>query len=46
MNPTRTPGNEPDAGDMSTEPGFETPHDNPAEQDLPDEDAGALGDFA
>ena len=46
MTPTRTPGNEPDPGDMSAEPSFETPNDSPPEQDLPEEDAGALGDFA
>jgi len=46
MNPTRTPGNEPDPGDMATEPPFGTPKDNPAEHELPDEDAEALGDFA
>jgi len=46
MSPTRIPGNEPDAGDMSTEPGFGTPSDNPAEHNLPDDDADKLGDFA
>lgn len=46
MNPTRIPGNEPDPGDMSTEPGFDTPADAPTKPDLPDEDAEALGDFA
>ncbi|RYE96931.1 MAG: hypothetical protein EOO77_40030 [Oxalobacteraceae bacterium] len=46
MNPTRIPGNEPDPGDMSTEPSFGTPSDNPAEHDLPDDDADKLGDFA
>ena len=33
-------------GDMSTEPGFGTPSDNPAEHNLPDDDADKLGDFA
>ena len=46
MSPTRIPGNEPDPGDMSTEPGFGTPSNNPAEHDLPDDDADKLGDFA
>ena len=46
MSPTRIPGNEPDPGDMSTEPGYGTPSDNPAEHDLPDDDADKLGDFA
>jgi hypothetical protein len=45
MNPTRIPGNEPDPGDMSTEPGT-TPNDQPERHDLPDEDAAKLGDFA
>ncbi|MGN8000694.1 hypothetical protein [Sphingomonas sp. 22176] len=45
MNPTLIPGNEPDPGDMSTEPGPATRNHNPAE-DLPDEDAESLGDFA
>lgn len=46
MDPTRIPGNEPDHGDMSTEPGFETSNENPAEHDLLDDDADKLGDFA
>jgi hypothetical protein len=46
MNPTRIPGNEPDAGDMSTEPGTRGPDDQPQRHDLPDDDAEKLGDFA
>ena len=46
MNPTRIPGNEPDPGDMSTEPGIGMPNDNPAEHDLPDDEADKLGNFA
>ena len=45
MNPTRIPGNEPDPGDMSTEPGTAAPNDQPENHDLPD-DAEKLGDFA
>jgi hypothetical protein len=45
MNPTRIPGNEPDPGDMSTEPGTRKPNENPGQHDLPD-DAEKLGDFA
>lgn len=45
MNPTRIPGNEPDPGDMSTEPETGTPNGNPNNHDLPDE-AENLGDFA
>ena len=43
MIPTR-PGNEPDPGDMSTEPN-ET-GDVPVAPDLPDEEAEKLGDLA
>lgn len=46
MSPTRTAGNEPDPGDMSTEPGFGPPSDNSAEHDQPDDDVDKLGDFA
>jgi len=46
MNPTRIPGNEPDPGDMSTEPGTGAPNDQPESHDLPDDDAEKLGDFA
>jgi len=46
MNPTRIPGNEPDPGDMSTEPGTGAPNNQPENHDLPDEDAEKLGDFA
>lgn len=45
MNPTRIPGNEPDPGDMSTEPGIGAPNDDPDNHDLAD-DAENLGDFA
>ena len=45
MNSTRIPGNEPDPGDMSTEPGTAPPSDQPGNHDLPD-DAEKLGDFA
>lgn len=44
MDPTRIPGNEPDPGDMSTDPGTDT--DTPNEHGLPDDEAEALGDFA
>lgn len=43
MTPTR-PGNEPDAGDMSTDPDESGPA--PLAPDLPDEEAEKLGDFA
>jgi len=46
MNPTRIPGNEPDAGDMSTDPDTGIPSDHPAEHDLPDDEADKLGNFA
>ena len=46
VNPTRIPGNEPDPGDMSTEPGTGVPNDQPSTPDLPDEDAEKLGNFA
>ena len=36
MNPTH-PGNEPDPGDMSTEPGVETPSEQPVDTGLPDD---------
>ena len=45
MNPTRIPGNEPDPGDMSAEPGTGPPNDKLENHDLPDE-AENLGDFA
>ena len=37
MNPTRIPGNEPDPGDISREPGTEVPTDQPENHDLPDD---------
>ena len=46
MNPTRIPGNEPDPGDMSTEPGTAAPSDETEKHDLPDADAEKLGNFA
>ena len=39
MSPTHIPGDEPDADDVSTEPGMGTPDDRPAEHDLPDDEA-------
>lgn len=42
MNPTR-PGNEPDPADMSPVPTDENVPDTP---DLPDDEAGKLGNFA
>ena len=45
MNPTHIPGNEPDPGDMSTEPGTTTP-DVPTDHGLPDGEAEELGNFA
>lgn len=45
MNPTRIPGNEPDPGDMSTEPGVGLPAEQDDHHVLPD-DADKLGDFA
>jgi hypothetical protein len=44
MEPTRIPGNEPDPGDMSTEPG--TTPDLPTDADLPEAEADELGNFA
>ncbi len=46
MNTTRIPGNEPDPGDMSTEPGTEPPNDEAKKHDLPDDEADKLGNFA
>ena len=46
MGPTHIPGNEPDDGDMSTEPGNGAPGDQPERHDLPDDEAEQLGDFA
>lgn len=43
MTPTR-PGDEPDPGDMSTDP--EEKDGGPSVPDLPDDDAATLGDFA
>ena len=43
---TRVPGNEPDPGDMSTEPGVEAPTDESKKHDLPDDEAEKLGNFA
>lgn len=45
MNPTHIPGNEPDPGDMSTEPD-RTPADLPHDHGLPDDEAEKLGNFA
>ena len=46
MNMTRVPGNEPDPGDMFTEPGLEAPTQETETQDLPDDEAEKLGNFA
>ncbi|UUL83179.1 hypothetical protein [Sphingomonas qomolangmaensis] len=46
MNTTHIPGNEPDPGDMATEPGIEIPVNQPENRDLPEDDAESLGDFA
>jgi hypothetical protein len=43
MNPLRPPGNEPDPGDMSTDPGAPAPVDTPGEPMVPDEEAEQLG---
>jgi hypothetical protein len=45
MSLNRIPGNEPDAGDMSTEPGVLLP-DGAANHDLPEDDAEKLAGFA
>jgi hypothetical protein len=46
MNMTRVPGHEPDPGDVSEEPGIETPDDGTKKHDLPDDEAEKLGTFA
>jgi len=46
MNMPRVPGNEPDPGDMSTQPGSEAPNDETKNHDLPDDEAEKLGNFA
>ena len=46
MNPPLIPGNEPDPGDMSTEPGTGLPDDGAGHHDLPDDEADKLGNFA
>ncbi len=46
MNPSRIPGNEPDPGDMSVEPGMPAPVSEPEEHSLPEEEADKLGNFA
>lgn len=46
MNPTRIPGNEPDPGDRSTEPGADAQNPQPETHDLPDDEAEKLGNFA
>ena len=46
MNMPRLPGNEPDPGDMSTEPGIEGPDEERKTHDLPDDEAEELGNFA
>lgn len=49
MNTHRIPGNEPDAHDMSTEPGIagDAPNPQPGDAELAtEEEAARLGDFA
>jgi len=46
MNPTRIPGNEPDSGDMSAEPGTGASNDQSSQHELPDDEADDLGNFA
>jgi hypothetical protein len=46
LNKTRVPGNEPDPGDMSTEPSIEAPDDESKTHDLPEDEAEKLGNFA
>jgi hypothetical protein len=46
MNMTRVPGNEPDPGDMSTEPSTGAPNDETTRRDLPDGEAEKLGNSA
>jgi hypothetical protein len=46
MNTTKVPGNEPDPGDMSMEPGTEPLSDEAKKHDLPDDEAEKLGNFA
>ena len=46
MDPPHIPGNEPDPGDMSLEPGTEIPDDQSLDHGLPDDEADKLGNFA
>ena len=46
MNMTRVPDNKPGPDDMSTEPGLEAPIQETETQDLPDDEAEKLGNFA
>ncbi len=46
MNPTHIPGNEPDPGDMATDPDSVELDERPVQHDLPEDDAETLGDFA
>ena len=46
MDMAHRPGNEPDPGDMSTDPGTGAPNEEPREHDLPDDEAEKLGNFA
>jgi len=46
MSMTRVQGNEPDPGDMGTQPGTEAPNDEAKKHDLPDDEAEELGNFA
>jgi hypothetical protein len=46
MNMKSVPNDEPDPGDMSTEPDVEAPNDGRKTHDLPDDEAEKLGNFA
>ena len=46
MNMIPIPGNEPDPGDMSTETDTGAPREETKKQDLPDDEAETLGNFA
>lgn len=46
MKPQHIPGNEPDPGDMSTEPATGMPDDPTLDHGLPDSEADKLGNFA
>jgi hypothetical protein len=46
MNMAHRPGNEPDPGDMSTDPGTGAPNEEPKRHELPDEESEQPGNFA